>query len=383
MIRTTTIGGVALLVACAGPAAERLGQAVTTESPSGVMRTMSDGPTRWRDTTGWRLVLDHIVQPAEGGAGELGDPRDIAVLPDGRVFVVDQSPTSIRLYDATGELERTIGREGAGPGEYQFPVISVSDRWLVVHDPQLTRATIFLLDGTLVRSFSSSCCNFGPAPFVDSAGRIITAGFSMKDGVGRSSWVRFDSLGRLLDTMPFPEAMEPVNWKVTVKGGGATYNIPFAPVNSSQPLPDGGFVHGRTDRYEIIVSRNGRDSIQLFGRSGVVPVPIPSAYRDSVFQAKISLSQPLRGVASLSDLPTVFELWSRVDRDGQGNFWVTRGGSLRGAPVLDVFGPSGAFLGTVPRPWGSARTAWGGDWVAVLDTDAGDRPRVRVYRISR
>jgi hypothetical protein len=362
----------------------QLGHVTASKTSSGIPRLMSDGPTLWRDTTTWRLVLDHLVQPAAGAPGELGKPDGIALLPDGRLFVTDQSPVTIRLYDVAGKFVRDLGREGSGPGEYKAPFIAASSHWLVVQDPELTRATLYTLSGTLIRSFTSSCCNYGPVPLVDANGHIATATFSMTNGVGHPGLLLFDSLGHRIDSLPQPKAMDPPAWRTPIKGGSTTWSIPFAPSNVNLRLPDGSFVHGRTDRYELLASRNGRDTVRIFGRSGVGASTIPAQRRDSVFHARVDRAPALQAIAKESDLPATYALWQTIDRDGSGNLWIGRGGPLSGSPLFDVFSPAGAFLGSVARPWGpSYVTSWAGDRVAVLDTDADDLPRVRIFRIER
>ena len=165
-------------------------------------------------------------------------------------------------------------------------------------------------------------------------------------------------------------------------GGGARYNVPLAPVMRNS-MGDGRIVHGRTDRYEFIVTRTGADSALVFGRSGVTAMPVPSMMRDSLFRDRVRRSPQLQGVAKLSDIPSSYPLWNQLHRDGQGNIWVARGRQPSGASQFDVFSPAGAFLGVVPRPWGSVWTSWAGDRVAVLDTDEDDLPRVRVFKIVR
>jgi hypothetical protein len=357
--------------------------ALAAQATTHPTRVISTRPTAWADTSGWRLTLERTLQSGDGGAGELANPTSIALVPDGSVFVVDDAPASVKFYDATGRFVRIVGREGSGPGEYRAPMIAVNSTFLAVQDPQQSRATLFRLDGSLVRSFASACCSFGRPISLDAGSRVRVPGFRTVNGVGEDFWVRLDSLGHLLDTLPLPQAMVPLRWKVVVPGGSASYNIPDAPDNVVQPLADGSLVYGRTDRYELIVSRNGRDSVLSFGRSDLRAVAIPRGRRDSAFQAKVARSGPLRGVAKLADMPTVFELWNRIDQDGQRNFWVTREGRLGRPWLFDVFSPSGTLLGSVPRPWASAITSWAGDRVAVLDTDADDLPRIRIFRIVR
>jgi hypothetical protein len=360
------------------------GHAVASKTASGIPRLMSDGPTQWRDTTTWRLVLDHVVQPAAGAPGELGKPDGIALLPDGRLFITDESPTAIHLYDSSGKFVRPLGREGSGPGEYKSPFIVAGTRWLVVQDPELSRATLYTFTGTVIRSFTSSCCSYGPIPLVDANGHIATASFSMTNGVGHDGLLVFDSLGHRVDSLELPKAMVPLAWRSQTKNGSTAWAIPFSPSNVNLRLPDGSFVHGRTDRYELIASRNGRDTVRIFGRSGVLASPIAARRRDSVFHARVDRSPPLQAIARESDVPTTYNLWRTINRDGSGNFWIGRDGPPSDTPLFDIFSPAGAFLGSVVRPWVPAYlTSWAGDRVAVLDTDSDDLPRVRVFRIER
>ena len=372
------------------PLAAQLARPVTDKLPGGAPRVMSPGPTAWRDKSGWSLVLERTIQPPDGSPGELGRPSDIALVADGHVFVVDEAPVRIRLYGADGVFVGNIGREGSGPGEYRRPAISVTRDRLLIQDPAQSRVTIYTLGGTLLRSFPSTCCNFGPAPFLDDHGHVTTAAFSMLMGKARRQWVVFDTLGTRLDSLDYPAAMVEPTWTVTRPGptpgsyGSSSYPIPFAAANRNLRLNDGTMVYGRTDRYEFVVTRTGRDTLRVFGRTDAVAVRIPAEIRDSVYHAMVDGNEPLHTVAKESDLPGIFALWDGLDVDGAGNVWVSAGGGLAGAPRFDVIAPNGAFLGSVPSPWRiGERTSWAGDRVAVLDPDANDLPRIRVFRIRR
>lgn len=385
-IAMTAVGAMAV---SQSPLAAQLVRPVNDKLPGGIPRVMSAGPTMWRDTSGWHLVLERTIQPPDGSPGELGRPSDMALLADGRVLVVDEAPMRIRLYDARGTLGRTIGREGSGPGEYRSPGISVTQDRLLIQDPSLSRATIYSLDGNLIRSFQSTCCNFGPKPFLDDRGHITTAAFGSTKGKPREQWIVFDTLGTRLDSLDFPAAMVPKAWTVVITGpGGATgsssYTIPFAAANRNVRLRDGTMLHGRTDRYEFLVTRTGRDTVRVFGRTDAKAVPIPDAYRDSVYHARVDRNERLHSVAKESDVPRTFAVWDDLNVDGAGNFWVSAGGGHSGASRFDVFAPGGAYLGSVASPWRTGeRTSWAGDRVAVLDVDANDLPRIRVFRIQR
>ncbi len=379
------IGFVIALAVVAQPARAQLTKPVIDKSPSGIPRVMSPGPTAWRDTLGWKLVLDHVVQPADGTSGELGNPRSVALYVDGRIAVQEEEPAEIKLFDAKGKFLHTIGRQGAGPGEFQVPTIFATGTRLVVHDSKLARVTLFTLDGKLIRSFPGTCCNGGPLPFLDARSRISAPAFGAgKGGKGRAYYMVFDTLGRKVDSLDFPSAMEAKEWKVPVTGGMMTFGVPLAPVNRHLLLPDGTLIFGRTDRYELLVSHAGRDTTRIFGRRGMKGFPIPGNYRDSIFHARTDRLQGDKSKVSESDMPSVFDLWNDLARDGSGNIWVHSGGGHRGPARFDVFAPAGTFLGSVPAPWTfGLATSWVGDRVAVIDEDTDGLPRVRVFRIVR
>lgn len=74
-----------------------------------------------------------------------GDIRDIVGTPDGGVIVWDATFVALREYDGNGEFVRQIGREGAGPGEYQSAagLRLLSGQRLVFWDAQQRRLQLY------------------------------------------------------------------------------------------------------------------------------------------------------------------------------------------------------------------------------------------------
>lgn len=379
-----------ILAACSShDAGLKSHSSVTDTIPGGIVRVMSNGPTAWADTSGWKLVLERTIAPAGGAPGELLEPRWLILRDDGSLVVGDMDPPRFVYYDSAGDFVRTIGREGDGPGEFRSPHPALLGDTLIVHDPQQSRITLLTVADSFVRSFPSICCQFGPPAYVDRDGVITVQGSERApDGTSLPQWVRFDLTGRRVDSLLQPRAVEPAVWTVTQSfpGGGtgsSTRYVPLAPQNSITLLHDGTAVFGRTDVPTFAVVKNAVDTVRLFGRSDVIPDRAPTGMRDSLFAEIMDRTDRFKGVASLGDIPEVLPTWAAIYEDGRANLWVLTGGE--GRPVrFDVYDPSGAFLGVVASPWRRAfATSWAGDRVAVLDIGADDLPRIRIFKIVR
>lgn len=92
---------------------------------------------------------------AAGTANEVGDIAAAVQLSGGTYVIADNVHDQLHFYSAAGRFIRTVGRRGAGPGEFQ------TVGWLgecgrdsvFAFDVMQNRISVFALDGTFVRSF--------------------------------------------------------------------------------------------------------------------------------------------------------------------------------------------------------------------------------------
>ena len=118
-MRTLLSISIAVLApACSGAkAGESLAKTRSETLPNGVTRLMSEGPTAWAAGQPATLVEEVRFQGKDGTPSELGEPRDLAVDGQGRIYVVDGKPAAIKVFSPDGHFIRTIGRDGEGhPG---------------------------------------------------------------------------------------------------------------------------------------------------------------------------------------------------------------------------------------------------------------------------
>jgi DNA-binding beta-propeller fold protein YncE len=119
------------------------------------------------DGTLKRVVVydqDGVYLSAFGGRDKFERPTHVDVDADARyAYVVDTGGVStedhrIRVFDiATGELEFDIGRRGDGPGQFNLPkdIAIGPDGLLYVVDSSNFRIQVFEADGTYVHAFGS------------------------------------------------------------------------------------------------------------------------------------------------------------------------------------------------------------------------------------
>jgi hypothetical protein len=110
-----------LLVACESgpqPAAPNASVVITTDS-AGRRVVTSSAPQL--PANFWSVEPDPLVVLGDE-ARPLHQVTTARRLPDGRVAVLQRSPPGVLLFDRTGDVVRTLVREGDGPGEIRLPV---------------------------------------------------------------------------------------------------------------------------------------------------------------------------------------------------------------------------------------------------------------------
>jgi len=388
-----------LLAACGGAEASSLAQAVTDTLPGGIPRVTSPAPTAWTDSTGAQLVEEARWSGEDGSPGELGQPQSLAVDEAGRVYVVDTKPAIIKVFAPDGELIRTIGREGEGPGEFRVGFIAAREGLLVLHDPNLARTSVWDTAGTFRKSWHSSCCYWSDIQ-IDSRQRIYVP--SMVPGKQGETprgtpYVRWSPDGVSLDTVWVPYRSSGEYWTVSVKGpdgkmrGSMSTGIPFMPDLEHTLHPDSGIVYGWSGAYALVRSATGPDSVLVFGRAWTAE-SIDDARRKAELEDRIREPAKTYGEANvrsafkLEDVPSTLPAFMNLQVDRSGRVWVRRhlvADTTRAA--FDVFDSTGAYLGPVSVPfpmreWGLK--AWTRDGLVTIIEDESGRPTVVRLRLE-
>ena len=433
LLRPTTppISLLAVALTVLVPACERSGPPGDEE---GVIR---------RDSAGIEIVENRVPQHGQGrfwkidpepeiviggrgdGAGAGGDSgplvwdvTGLARLDDGRVAVLSGGNRQLALFDASGRLVRTMGREGSGPGEFRsrpddlqyFPpdTLVVWDSWfgpVVYFDAEgrlLRQRTLDLLrimegtganaesprvplpDGSFVVLAAEEDPTFQPAP--GSMFRLPPANAFRVD----SGYAAF-ALG----------AWE--GWEMWNPGPGV----------DALPFPYYYMLHshiaGGGDPLLIYASEGDRDEIHQFAANGTLlriirrttePVPVTDRSREGWLRVAGAGDPEMRDPAILEAMSgrAFYPPVGALVVDTEGHLWVREWSrSESGMPdQWSVFGPDGRWLGVIPDAppdiypcmrLGSFRLGppcWiGSDFFLTVRRDDLGVERVEGYRIRR
>ena len=209
-----------------------------------------------------------------------GSISDLKRAPDGSLWIFDQQVPILRKYDSTGKYLRTVGRRGAGPGEY------TRSNGLAIHD----NGNVVLWDqGTLrIRSYSSAGENLGDwtIPGFTGGGNFSFSTFDglKVDTLGRTSVVsttfvpiapgsppgrreqrhttyRFSPEGRVVDSLPGNQyktfGVVPRQVEARTSQSSVSVPVPFSALEYWTWSRHGYFVGGRSDIYAIHLQHPG------------------------------------------------------------------------------------------------------------------------------
>jgi hypothetical protein len=358
-----------------------------------------------------RTAVEELrIAPEADDTSLFADVSEFDVGADGRLFVFDRPSNVLLVFDSSGTRLHRVGRQGAGPGEFNANsgMVVLRDGRLALWDSRNARISFFSPEGEFLTSWVV------PAGFSTSNGlRSDTSGAvylyrpvtAPRGGeiLGRFGLVRLQDGGAFGDSLVPPDLpVERVTYIARREGSTSATSPTHAPRFMWEWHPDGHFVSVASSTFRVEVSRPGR-ALRIVRDAAAVPVPDDERAWD---QERITIS--LRGVDPgwvwrgppiPAEKPPVAGL--SVARDGR--IWVRVAtpsepipedardvqrpdrpppARYRDAVVYEVFARDGRFLGRVGLPLGSQWMQADGDRVWLLQRDELGLPAVTRLRIE-
>lgn len=364
---------------------------------SGVMIVRSVQP-RWQSSEALRLSeTPHLELVSNDSDTEtvLYQVTGVAVLRDGRVAVANRGDATIRLYDSSGEIVWSAGRQGDGPGEFRDlrgVLIRNGELWAYQSLPHPIH--VFSMTGEYQRSVPTPSWSGPWLMGVLADGAVVATGRP----TGSSESPVFSQVSPLvifrdggLDTL----AVLPANQTVNTSLGPEWQALgPTLAVAASEDHVYAGF--GAT--WDIGVWDQSGELVRRVQRDWV-PVQITSSQRQAYGRSLTEqgegdprLEEAYRQLAEEMIYPSSFPAFDRIVPDGSGRLWVQRpqveppwSEAIDYNPVRphpshwDLFDPDGAWLGTLTVPARFRVMDVGVDYVAGVAKDDLDVEKIQVW----
>jgi hypothetical protein len=326
---------------------------------------------------------------------------DVMRLGDGQIVIASGGTQELRIHGPDGRLLRTVGRAGAGPGEFRTPF------WLgvlpgdsvVVWDLGLRRFSVFSSGGDFARAItpSGSLGILPEAQGIFADGRLVLAastGSQSLPAPGKArrdtlAYVLVDDAGEVTDTLgvfPGPEMI----MAGTPSTGFLIRPLPFGRQTVAAVHGDRLYV-GTGDRWELAAYEPGR-GLRAVYRVDRENLPVTRedirAYRRTLVTLGASSAQAKAQQEKLLDeapYPATMPSFTGLEADSEGNLWVqeaAKPGPTQGSHWT-VLAPDGRVRATVRVPPRLAVKQVGTDWVLGVEVDDDEVEHVRVYRLTR
>lgn len=312
----------------------------------------------------WRLVEEWRVGGEADGPYALHDVRELELLPNGHLAVLEFKDQQIHFLDGRGKPVRTVGRRGGGPGEYQnangFVVFPNGN--LLVNDPDGNRFSLLNSKGDFLKAIPvSQTRSFGWLwdAWVDAQGRLVENAFVRRGEQWTVARVRWATDLARSDTL-FPTDCPPVpgppagsrSYSFRNARGGMSMTIPYAgPSAPDAYTADGGRWTARWPAFaQIIHIPAGGCSADVTIPLAGSPVAIPSVVRDSaVKQVVDAASQYGPPGPDLNRIPRTFPAFDVIRLDQSGQLWVSRWTDAT-RKRFEVYGKGGVAMATLEAP---------------------------------
>lgn len=322
--------------------------------PSGAVRVVNAPPAEGPAVTHELAETLRIGSVEGGGPTSFGEIRAIAVLPDGRIAVLDAQAKEVRIFGVDGAHLATYGGPGDGPGELRNPygLMVAPDGQLRVPDHSANRMTTYHPDSGYTASHSFNVLSYGYVwrGAMSPDGRIYEQ--SMTLGPPRREMIRVyapdmtmaDSI--LLPEGPPAPADPPGAFAYRTSRGGGFISVPFYAGGHIRMTGDGAFWTS-DGSYRIARWVPGGDTTLVIEASRA-PVPVTPAERDSAIEA-IRAHLETRGAPLQQDwskIPDVKPAVTGLMLSDDGDVWVQTS-TADGSQLFDVFDSSGRYRHSV------------------------------------
>jgi len=342
-----------------------------------------------------------ITDETMNGKDFFAGASDIAFDGKGDVYVCDGRANNIKMFDAQGKYVKTIGKQGQGPGDFNYPTeMEIAGDRLYVRELYNRRISVLDSEGIFIKSVpmpmetGTSWWRIAALP----DGRFIVEREKVNYGDPNAPQECFIEL--------YSTNFEPVKIiyqhqvrrnKYVTEPQRTNVPIPFSPRVHWDVTPDGKIVIGFSEKYEAEIYDPVKGKLSAFSYP-YKPVEVTAEAKDLFFKSMTFMSGGMGGATTTqrgapdfivknTEFPKYYPPYNDLKVDSEGNIWVRPylASAAETSRVFDVFGQDGKFINRV-RIEGEAhypgRTAWTsrGFWTITMTKD--EEYKIVKYKIS-
>lgn len=350
---------------------------------NGAISVTNRGPGVWeRDGMAATWVEELRIGRLDGDGPELfGSISDLETDESGRIYVLEDDASELRVFGADGAHQFTVGREGEGPGEFNRPssLLWAIDGRLWVAEPLNRRFSLFTADGEFIETR------------IQQSNRISLpwrGGFGPAGTIREVSESRIDEFTEMLgpvDSLDLAEVESPTFELSMTLGGNQimmTQRVPFGPSRVTQVDAGGEPWLAVTDVYALHQVALSGDTMRVVRREDAGRLPVTGADLD---QARERLSSFIESGADLdfSKIPDEKPYFSDFTFADDGTLWVEleTEAEFEGGRY-DLFDREGRYLGRLETPYELRRPKIRGGFVYASVRDELDVPYVVRARLE-
>lgn len=343
------VGGCSDVPGAGGSAGDTL--TVSVDTVAGVPTVRVSGPLpRWS-------LAEVADLGSVGGAGgraddEFGLVASVAVGPGERLWVADATNSEIRVFAPDGSLERVVGRQGQGPGEFGslYSVAWVDDVLLAL-DFGNGRVAEISPEGEWLGSRRAPGRMTGSPSMLrlyPVAGDEVYQWSIRTDPDFQRVWVRHGP-GGIEGAFPQPplEAPGAQTVECRMEGGIGFHSNPWSPTAFQHPAPGGRIWVATSDRNRLALVDSAGDTVRVLDRDAP-PVPLSDAEWEEADAAYRRFRESWQGAECTGpwERPDHKPAFRNVLVDTSGRLWVER--MTADGTRWEVFDREGRPRGAVP-----------------------------------
>jgi hypothetical protein len=289
-----------------------------------------------------KLILDEDFKIGDSEVEEemIAQVTFFVVDENETIYALDWKANNIKVFDKNGKFVRTIGKQGQGPGEINFPsgLLITPENELLVEDAGNRRLAYFTLEGEFLRNVSVADKTSLTNLVMDNNGNVLGRQFILDEGDMSFEIRKFDKdLNNLftIESIPF-----------TFRDPQKDKMDPFDFVQIYFFDSKGQIYYGNPKEYEI----------QIFSSEGKLKKKITKKYKSEKMteedKEKIIDRIPDMGfgVKNMMEFPKKFPAYEAYTLDEEGRLIVRSYNKAEGENnvYLDIFDADGNYIARFP-----------------------------------